>query len=172
MGPDRAREMAAAMQMHIDERKAQAGTLANQGGALMEAAMMGAGEAYDGLSLPQRPIDAIMAGRGDVEGTDGAALLQSMAMNSSPELQMTPSPTMGMSPEELGIGPSAEWMAKADAGLDQLGEGINDRAFQAAMKKAALKAKRQRMMDEFNTPEAEAERNRLAREHWAKRNAS
>lgn len=172
MGPDRAREMAAAMQMHLDERKAQAGTLANQGGALMEAAMMGAGEAYGGLSLPQRPIDAIMAGRGPVEGTDGAALLQSMAMNSSPELQMTPSPTMGMSPEELGIGPSAEWMAESDKQLSDLEFAKNQQAFQRAMRKAAMKLKKQQYSDEYGTPEAAAERRRLADEHWAKQNAS
>lgn len=171
MGPDRAREMAAAMQMHLDERKAQAGTLANQGGALMEAAMMGAGEAYNGLSMPMRPYDAITA-EGIPQGGPGAALEQEMLVARNPGLGMEAAPTMGMSPEELGIGPSAEWMAQADAGLEQLGEGINERAFQAAMKKAALKAKRQQMMDEYGTPEAKQERNRLAREHWAKRNAS
>jgi len=172
MGPDRAQEMARAMQMHLDERKAQAGTLGNQAGALMEAGAMGLGEAYNGLSMPQRPIDAVMAGRGPVEGTDGAALLQAMAMNNSPELGMQAVPTMGMSPQELGIGPSPEWMAASDAQLSDMDFKHNHRAFQRAMRKAAMKAKRQEYSDEYAAPQAESERNRLAAEHWAKRNGS
>lgn len=170
MGPDRAREMAAAMQMHLDERKAQAGTLANQGGALMEAGMMGLGEAYNGLSMPARPYDALTAG-GIPQGGQGLALEQDMLVARNPDLAMTASATMGMTPQELGIGPSAEWMAESDKQLSDLEFAKNQQAFQRAMRKAAMKLKKQQYSDEYGTPEAAAERRRLADEHWAKQNA-
>jgi hypothetical protein len=171
MGPDRAREMAAAMQMHLDERKAQVGTLANQGGALMEAAMMGAGEAYNGLSMPMRPYDAITA-EGIPQGGPGPALEQEMLVARNPGLGMEAAPTMGMSPQELGIGPSPEWMAESDKQLSDLEFAKNQQAFQRAMRKAAMKVKKQQYSDEYGTPEAAAERSRLAADHWEKRNAS
>ena len=170
MGPDRAQEMARAMQMHLDERKAQAGTLANQGGALMEAGMMGLGEAYNGLSMPARPYDAIMAGGGP--GEVPPQMLEQMYMRSSPGLEMAAAPTMGQTPQELGIGLSAEWMAESDKQLSDLEFAKNQQAFRRAMRKAAMKLKKQQYSDEYGTPEAAAERRRLAAEHWAKRNGS
>lgn len=170
MGPSRWREMAAAMQQHLNERGEQIGTAAEGVGLLAQAGGMALGDAYDDLTLPQRPYDAIMSGAAPKETPP--EMLEAMYMRSSPGLEMAAAPSMGMTPQELGIGPSPEWLAASDAQLAEMDEMVNQRAFQKAMQKAAMKAKRQQYSDEYGTPEAARERDRLAREHWAKQNGS
>lgn len=155
--PSRWREMASAMQMHLDERRAQAGKLGNQASALMEAAGMGLGEAYGGLTLPARPYDAMTA---DGPRQSGEALIQDMLLARSPGLEMAAAPTMGMTPEELGIGPSPEWLSQADARLEEMDARRNERAFKKAMQRAAYKLKRQQHSADYSSPEVQAETKR------------
>jgi hypothetical protein len=99
-------------------------------------------------------------------------MLQEMLVARNPGLGMEAAPTMGQTPQELGIGPSPEWMAKADAGERRIDTQIDERAFQRAMVNARRKMLKQQYSDEWGSPEAGAERRRLAADHYAKRNAS
>jgi len=155
--PSRWREMAQAMSGHIDERKAQMGGLANDAGVLLQAAGAGAGDAYGALTMPQRPIDAIMAGRGPAaSGTDGAQMLEQMMMARNPGLEMTAAPTMGQTPEELGLVISDEWRARDDDRMAEMQGLTQQRKFKQAMEKAAYKLRMQEHVDDYGTPESQA----------------
>lgn len=170
MKPSRFDEMARAMQGHIDERKAQAARVADQGGALMEAAAIGAGDAYSELSLPQRPIDAIMAGA--PQDSSGEQLVRAMRAQNVTGPGFGASPTLAMSPQELGIGPSPEWMAASDEQMAEIDAQRSQRVFRAAIEKAAYKQRMQEHSDEFDSPESQAERKRLWREFHAAKSSS
>jgi len=118
-------------------------------------------QAYGALTLPQRPVDALLAGAPDQGSGDIVRAMQAESFT-GPGFQQ--SPTLAQTPQELGIGPSPEWMAQDDARLAEVGGMRNERAFQDAMRRAAYKLKMQEHSDEFNSPgvQADARRQRNA----------
>ena len=178
MGPSRWKEMAEAMQVGAEG----AGLLAQAGGVM-------AGDAYSRASLPQRPFDALMQSEGygqpptpemqagieaaraeqarisEQMDTDKLRLMQSQIVGRNPELGLREQP-INMS----FLDP--EWLAASDEQMAEMNSLVNEHKFQMAMRRAALKAKQAEYEAEYNTPEAERERNRLAAEHWRRKNAS
>ncbi len=163
MQPDRFEEMARAMQGHAGERAGQVAGAADTAGVLLESAGMGASEAYSNLTLPQRPIDAILAGA--PQDNSGDDLVRAMQAENVTGPGFGASPTLAMSPQELGIGPSPEWMAQDDARLAEIDGLRNERVFQAAMRRAAYKLKMEEHSDEFSDPAVQADARRQ-RDEW------
>ena len=144
---------------------------------------------YESLSLPRRPVDAFHDGPGQVDiaarlaapGTErpaqaldagtnnrAAGMMQDLILGSSPDLGMKRVDNIGMTPLELGIGPGPDWLAEQDARMAGM-EGMGtDKAVERAILNMALKRKRQQYSDEFNTPQAAADRRQLQRE-WNNR---
>lgn len=127
---------------------------AGQLGALLEASGIGLGQAYENLSLPTRPIDRIS--ENGPSDPIPAELLQSMYMNNSPDLGMLAAPTMGKTPEQLGIVPSAEWSAQAGARLAQLQDIEANEAQRRKARRAAHKQRLRQHSRDYETPEMQA----------------
>ncbi len=149
MGPDRTQEMIRAMQGHSAE-------LARN---------------YDAATLPQRPVDAVLEGATPENMANSDALVRAMQAQDFTGPGFQPSPTLGMSPQELGIGPSPEWMAQDDARMVALDQQRDEGAFLRAMRRAARKLKMQQHSDEFNSPEIQQENAGLWQEFHAAKGA-